>query len=401
MDASPLLAATAALAQAWLAAMGTELSRQGERLVHAGGFVAVVDFGCTVAVPALVLWAALGALWMRARLPWARGLAFAVVGAGVLAIANELRLAVVLWTGVHASAQFAWVHGVAGPLWLVAVGTAVVAWAARVEAVRRSGAADEGGRTASAGVSRAPFLLRRRASATGLAWLTASIAAMGTALLARDATAIQPTRPAAWTAMATTANAASPTPPPAAPAPIRSGDVIVKFRDASEAGRHIAAVVAGQRDDVSAMPVAARVSADLGVPMVLVQVTSGREALLALDREALGRSLLARAGREAQVQRAVMSVPPPGGGLPGAELVLRLELRPAAPPGTAQAVASRMAVPRMPAPRVQAEGGKELRLVYDVDAWTLALIERLKQRSDVEYVQANRMLRAAPPAAPR
>lgn len=201
--------------------------------------------------------------------------------------------------------------------------------------------------------------------------------------------------------MATPANAASPTPPPAAPAPIRSGDVIVKFRDASEAGRQIAAVLAGQRDDRSAMPVAARVSADLGVPMVLVQVTSGREALLALDREALGRSLLARAGREAQVQRAVMSVPPPGGGLPGTELVLRLELRPAAPSGTAQAVASRMTVPRMPAPQAQAEGGKELRLVYDVDAWTLALIERLKQRSDVEYVQANRMLRAAPPPAPR
>jgi hypothetical protein len=124
--------------------------------------------------------------------------------------------------------------------------------------------------------------------------------------------------------------------------------------------------------------------------------------LLALDREALGRSLLARAGREAQVQRATMTVPPPGGGLPGAELVLRIELRPAAPSATAQAVASRLALPRMPAPRVQGEAsGQALRLAYDIDALTLALIERLQQRSDVEYAQANRLLRPASPAAPR
>ncbi|MBL8343818.1 MAG: hypothetical protein JNN03_00090 [Rubrivivax sp.] len=199
-------------------------------------------------------------------------------------------------------------------------------------------------------------------------------------------------------------SAASASTPRATPpsAPIVSGDLIVKFRDASEPGRQLAAVLAGQRDMASAAPVASRLSADLGLPLQMVQVTSGREALLALDREALGRSLLSRAGREAQVQRATMTVPPPGGGLPGAQLVLRIEWRPAAPAGAVQAVASRLALPSLPAPQVQGEStGNVSRLVYDIDALTLALIERLQRRSDVEYVQANRLLRPAAPAASR
>jgi len=189
-----------------------------------------------------------------------------------------------------------------------------------------------------------------------------------------------------------------------------SGDLIVKFRDASEPGRQLAAVLAGQRDVASLRPLAASLSADLGVPLVLVQATSGREALLALDREALARSLLARAGREAQVQRATATVPPPGGGLPGAELVLRLELRPAAAAAEGRAVASRLALARLLAPQAQpddeaqagraAQGGRALRLVYDIDSLTQALIARLQQRADVEYVQANRLLRPAAPASP-
>jgi len=193
-------------------------------------------------------------------------------------------------------------------------------------------------------------------------------------------------------------------------APMVSGDLIVKFRDASEPGRQLAAVLAGQRTVSSLGPLATSLSADLGVPLVLVQATSGREALLALDREALARSLLARAGREAQVQRATATVPPAGGGRPGAELVLRLELRPAAPAAEAPAVAARLALARLLAPQVQpddeaqaaraAQAGRALRLVYDIDALTQALVTRLQQRGDVEYAQANRMLRPASPVVP-
>lgn len=239
----------------------------------------------------------------------------------------------------------------------------------------------------------------RRRSVAGLAGLAGFAGLTGLAGLRLAAARLSGAAVAAAAVLRTPSARGAST---AAAPPMISGDLIVKFRDASEPGRHLAAVLAGQRDPASAMPLASRLSADLGVPLVLVQVTSGREALLALDREALGRSLLARAGREAQVQRATMTVPPPGGGLPGAEFVLRIELRPSAPAAAAQAVAARLAVTRMPPPRVhgQAAAGGEIRLVYDVDGMTLALVERLQQRADVEYAQANRLLRpAAPPAS--
>ncbi|MBI5716442.1 MAG: hypothetical protein HZC37_02000 [Burkholderiales bacterium] len=180
-----------------------------------------------------------------------------------------------------------------------------------------------------------------------------------------------------------------------------SGDLIVKFRDTSEAGRQLAAVLAGQRTVASVAPLAAQLSSELGVPLLLAQVTSGREALLALDRAALGRSLLARAGREASVQKAVLTVPPQGSGLPGAELVLRIELRPNTAAAVREALPGRLVLATLARPQAAADGGDgALRLRYDIDALTLALIAKVQQRPDVEYVQANRLLRpVAPPAA--
>lgn len=196
-------------------------------------------------------------------------------------------------------------------------------------------------------------------------------------------------------------------PPPSA-ARIMPGDLIVKFRDASEPGRQLAAVLAGQRTVASMAPLAARLSREIGVPLVLAQVTSGREALLALDREALGRSLLARAGREAAVQKAVMSVPT-GSVLPGAELVLRIEVRPKTTAAAREALPARLALGTLARPRAEADssgsgaGGDAWRLHYDVDALTLALIAAMQQRPEVEYAQANRILRPVGPgeAAPR
>ena len=183
-------------------------------------------------------------------------------------------------------------------------------------------------------------------------------------------------------------------------APIVSGDLIVKFRDASEPGAQLTAVLGGQRSIASVAPLAARLSADLDLPLVLVQVTSGREALLALDRTALTRALLARAGSEATVQRATAVGAAPAAGLPSAEMVLRLELRRGTSTSTQGALAQRLAAGGLTRPRVQAEsGGGALRLHYDIDALTLALIAKLQQRSDVEYVQANRLLRPSSPAA--
>jgi len=122
---------TAALAQAALATLGTPFERQGETLRHASGFVAVVDMDCTAAVPVLLGLAALLVFGALARLPRRRRATFALVVAAGLAVANQLRLVAVLWAGANAPAHFGWLHEVAGPLMLVAVGAAVVAAAVR------------------------------------------------------------------------------------------------------------------------------------------------------------------------------------------------------------------------------------------------------------------------------
>jgi hypothetical protein len=86
--------------------------------------------------------------------------------------------------------------------------------------------------------------------------------------------------------------------PPAAPAakeqqqqasPPRTSqaasEVIVKFRDASEAGRLIAPVVAGNARIDSVTKLTSDLSKDAGSPLQVVRVTSGRELVLAIDQE--------------------------------------------------------------------------------------------------------------------
>jgi hypothetical protein len=85
--------------------------------------------------------------------------------------------------------------------------------------------------------------------------------------------------------------------------------------------------------------------------------------------------------------------------------VLRIELHSRAAAGAREALPARLAVAGTAVPRVVAaagggaEGaGSAFALHYDTDALTLALIARTQQRPDVEYAQANRLLR--PVAAP-
>jgi len=184
---------------------------------------------------------------------------------------------------------------------------------------------------------------------------------------------------------------------PRAPAPIVPGDVIVKFRDSSEAGAALAAVLGGTRPLESAAPVAARLSTELGVPLRLVQVTSGREALLAIDRDELLRTLAQRAAREPGVARAVAS-PPAAPGLPSEQASVRIEFKPGASP---QALAAKLASGSLLRPRLHADPAGVTLLSYDMAGLTLALLERLKQQPDVEYAQANRLLRPVDANRPR
>jgi exosortase/archaeosortase family protein len=401
--------ATAWAAQAMLQGLGLSFERQGDQLRHASGFVAQVHADCTAAWPVAVWLLALAAAWLagsrgkrgpggpngsnglngrdacsppgvRHGSPWPvrvpalpRVLARALAAAMALALTNQLRLVVVLWGGAVAPASFGWLHEVAGPLFLVAVGTALLVWTLRPPRYRTW-------------VTPARPALARGLGCVGLILLVSQGASM----------AQSPGRPEAGGAAPSQAQAAS----------IVSGDLIVKFRDATEPGRQLAEVLAGKRTVAGATPLAQRLSRELGLPLVLAQVTSGREALLAVDREALGRQLLARAGREASVQRAVMTVPPPSagtpGGLPAAELVLRLQTRPGTSAAVREALPGRLALAGLVRPLPQPDGEEaHLRLRYDLDALTLALIAKVQQRADVEYAQANRLLRPqAPPAAP-
>jgi hypothetical protein len=188
--------------------------------------------------------------------------------------------------------------------------------------------------------------------------------------------------------------------PPRSSAAIVSGDLIVKFRDTSDGGVALAGVLGGTRTLVSAEPVAVRLSDALGVPLKLVQVTSGREALLAIDRDALQRSLAQRAARESGVARALPVAPAPG--LPPDQLSVRLELAQQAVP---QGLAARLATPptsgSLLQPRLHADASGATLLSYDLAGLTLALLERLKQQPDVEYAQANRLLRPVAPDKPR
>jgi len=175
-----------------------------------------------------------------------------------------------------------------------------------------------------------------------------------------------------------------------------SGDLIVKFRDASDNGAALAAVLGGTRTLASAEPMAVHLSESLGVPLKLVQVTSGREALLAIDRHALQRSLAQRAAREPGVARAVAAVPAPG--LPSDLLSVRVELTPQAAP---RALAANLASGSLLRPRLHQDASGATLLSYDIAGLTTALLERLKQQADVEYAQANRLLRAVEPDKPR
>lgn len=397
--------ATARVAQAVLGALDTPFELHGDQLRHASGFVAQVHRDCTALWPVLLWLVTLAAVSFATsrggrdrRPPGVRAgpaapalavrprvLARALVGAGAVALANQLRLVAVLWSGAVAPASFAWMHEVIGPLFLVAAGAGLVAWVLRQPNGARGGRAAPGPQAATAAA------LPRAAAAAALLCVPLVVVASARGMPVAQA----PATPAPG-------GAARPSPQAA---PIVSGDLIVKFRDATEPGRQLADVLAGKRTVAGVAPLAQRLSRELGVPVVLAQVTSGREALLAVDREALGRQLLARAGRESSVQRAVMTVPAPSAGstsgLPAAELVLRLETRPGTSAARRETLPGRLSVAGLVQPRVEPDGAEaHLRLRYDLDALTLALIAKVQRRPDVEYVQANRMLRPQAPAAP-
>lgn len=123
---------TGETARAMLALLGTPLEWQGDQLQHAAsGFVVQMHFDCTAGWPVAVLLLALAAFGSLARTPWPRLAAWAVAGAALVIVLNQVRLVALLWAGANTPTAFSALHEWAGPLALVAAGAAIVALALR------------------------------------------------------------------------------------------------------------------------------------------------------------------------------------------------------------------------------------------------------------------------------
>lgn len=189
----------------------------------------------------------------------------------------------------------------------------------------------------------------------------------------------------------------------AAGRPGMAGDLIVRFRDDSDIGQALVAVQAERRTLAEVGELLARsLSADLGLPLQLVRLSTSREALLALDRELLLRQLAERASRDPAVRRAdPMALPATV--LAAERGSVRLELLASTRPAELPA---RLALPGLLQPQVQvlppadaastvapAEG--VLQLQVDFAALVGALSARLQARPDVAHAQPNRVMRPA------
>jgi hypothetical protein len=186
-----------------------------------------------------------------------------------------------------------------------------------------------------------------------------------------------------------------------------AGDLIVKFSDRSDAGQAVVRAMGADQALADVAPVATRLSAELGVPLVAARVTSGRELVLSVDRAKLERTLTQRLGRDPAV-RGVTRVAPPKAVLPAAQITVAVELAPnsearrhvqeatqAGRQTTAEidALVAKMAAGVEPRPTGRVTERGELVLAIDVAALTRELVERLKRRPDVEYAQPSQIVR--------
>ena len=148
-------------------------------------------------------------------------------------------------------------------------------------------------------------------------------------------------------------------------------------------------------------------SVELGTSLTAERVTSGRELVVSVDRQ----QLLARLARHVQRDPAVKGAHPrvePKTVLPPAEIALVVQcmpgsdahqlLRRSAQAGKRtsreiDALAARVSVGADPQPAGRVNERGELILALDIGALTQQLVERLKQRKDVQYAQVSQMVR--------
>lgn len=191
------------------------------------------------------------------------------------------------------------------------------------------------------------------------------------------------------------------------PSTFVAGDLIVRFTDASDAGQAVVRAMRAEKVPAEVEALAARLSAELNVPLVAARVTSGRELVLSVDRDRLGQTLAQRVKRD-PAARDVTAVDTPKTVLPAAQLAFVVELAAdsAALRDVQQAARSgrrttpevgklvaRLTTDLYPQPAGHVSDRGQLTLVVDIAELTRELVERLKRRPDVDYAQLSHIVR--------
>lgn len=190
----------------------------------------------------------------------------------------------------------------------------------------------------------------------------------------------------AWLAVAATCLVAACHAGPTEPQSV-TGDLIVKFRDSSATAQELAPVVTGAKPAADAQSVVTRLGRELGVPLRVASVTSGRELLLAVDRDAVSKAIEKSAARQTGI-RAVQSVAAAQSVLPAPQMQFEVIPEPGAPTPSAAQLAGRFA----DYAAVSADMDRMV-LTIDMAELTRATAEKLGKDPQVEYAQLNLVMR--------
>ena len=189
---------------------------------------------------------------------------------------------------------------------------------------------------------------------------------------------------------------------------VMAGELIVKFQDSSEAGMLVRNAMSGQPlANQSLTDLVRRLASDLGTPLRLAHLSSGRELVLSVDREQLAQRLAEQISRDPDVSTVVRAATAPGI-LPPAQLTLVVELRPGSntrrellkPTETGPDLAtliSRLTAGFAPPLTGELNAGGQLLLSANIEALTARLLTRVQRLDDVEYAQLSHLARPFAP----
>jgi hypothetical protein len=194
------------------------------------------------------------------------------------------------------------------------------------------------------------------------------------------------------------------------PPPTAMAELIVKFVAGSEAQQVVsAAVQEGVQRNASLVRLTQTLSAQLNVPLQAQRVTSGRELVCSVDTSAVAQQVATHLERREDIQRAIPMETDPTTQGPGHRnpkvlieftpdsnsaktLAKALRESPGSGPalqGLAQSVRDDLDLPLT----MQPEQVQRLVLVVQMESVIAELVERLRQRSDVEYAQPTFLLK--------